>query len=363
MNNIKISAIIPCYNVSPFLERCLRSLLSQTFDPSGYEIILINDGSTDGTGAICDEYSQRYPFIKVVHKQNEGTSQARNDGIRQASGKYITFVDSDDWLEPECFETAYDTIEQYQAECVQFNCYIHQFGESDELMNGSETQIKVFEDAEIIKEFIFDRIGIGQERMYRWYRGEDTLSKKPGYIFGYLFLRSVIEESKLFFQPSMKLGEDGIFLIEFMMKCKKVVRIPDCFYHYELRRDGLFFTRMNNKKYIYTDKYCLLAQRERIRNIVINNMGIDVHPYYIGSHILSSFELCVKFGDALINYMFVHRYVCSDYVQESIRKIDVRHAPLKLKIPVLFLKLNLQFAFFMVIYILTKLRLTNKIKI
>ena len=98
----KISIIVPCYNVAPYLRRCVDSILNQTY--SNFELILVDDGSTDKTGVLCDELEQLDGRIKVVHKQNGGLSDARNAGIDIADGDFLAFVDGDDYLEINAYE-------------------------------------------------------------------------------------------------------------------------------------------------------------------------------------------------------------------------------------------------------------------
>lgn len=98
MNDL-ISVIVPVYNVEAYLRRCIDSILAQTY--VNLEIILVDDGSTDGCGAICDEYAEKDDRIKVIHKENGGLSDARNAGLNAFTGKYVTFIDSDDWIEKE----------------------------------------------------------------------------------------------------------------------------------------------------------------------------------------------------------------------------------------------------------------------
>ncbi len=95
----EFSLILPVYNVAPYLERCLLSILSQ--DLSGCEIILVDDGATDASPAICDDYASRYQEIKVIHQPNGGLASARNTGLQAASGRYVWFIDSDDWIVPD----------------------------------------------------------------------------------------------------------------------------------------------------------------------------------------------------------------------------------------------------------------------
>lgn len=95
----KISIIVPVYNSSKYLRSCIDSILKQSL--SDWELILVNDGSTDDSGEICDEYAVKYPAIRVIHKENAGVSEARNTGLVAATGEYVGFVDSDDTIRPE----------------------------------------------------------------------------------------------------------------------------------------------------------------------------------------------------------------------------------------------------------------------
>lgn len=106
----KISVIVPIYNVEQYLSRCVDSILAQTF--RNFELILVDDGSPDNCGAICDEYAKKYDFITVIHKENGGLSDARNHGIDIAKGEYLSFIDSDDWVTPDFLEKLYDAIVQ-----------------------------------------------------------------------------------------------------------------------------------------------------------------------------------------------------------------------------------------------------------
>lgn len=99
--DIKISVIIPVYNVEKYLRQCVDSIINQTY--KNIEIILIDDGSTDSCPVICDEYAVKDDRIKVIHKKNAGVSAARNDGLKEITGDYVTYVDSDDWLDLEAF--------------------------------------------------------------------------------------------------------------------------------------------------------------------------------------------------------------------------------------------------------------------
>lgn len=116
---MKVSVIVPIYNVEKYLKRCIDSILSQTF--TDFELILVDDGSPDKCGEICDVYARGDTRIKVLHLENGGVSNARNKALDVAQGKYITFCDGDDSWKPFLLEKAYNTMEEYGVDCVLYN--------------------------------------------------------------------------------------------------------------------------------------------------------------------------------------------------------------------------------------------------
>ncbi len=124
MRNPKISVIVPVYNVEKYLARCIDSLLAQSF--TDYELILVDDGATDSSGKICDDYAEKDPRIRVIHKENGGLSDARNKGTQEASGEYIIFIDSDDFIEENALELLLSLIMKNFADIAVggiYNCY------------------------------------------------------------------------------------------------------------------------------------------------------------------------------------------------------------------------------------------------
>lgn len=124
MEEGKISVIVPIYKVENYLNRCVESIRKQTY--RNLEIILVDDGSPDACGEMCDRYAQEDSRIRVIHKENGGLSDARNAGIEVATGEYIAFVDSDDWIDDKMYEVLYSTLLKYNAdiaECSYRNLY------------------------------------------------------------------------------------------------------------------------------------------------------------------------------------------------------------------------------------------------
>lgn len=133
MDNIKFSFIVPVYNVESYLERCLDSLLDQTYD--NFEIICVNDGSTDSSLKILNDYSAKYSKIHIVSQENKGLGEARNTGVKYVTGNYIWFIDSDDWIESKSLSLLTEFIQNNgEKDIVVFNCYhtpsIHQRGQT-----------------------------------------------------------------------------------------------------------------------------------------------------------------------------------------------------------------------------------------
>ena len=118
---LKLSIIVPVYNVEQYLPKCVDSLIDQDLSPEEYEIILVDDGSLDCCGRICDDYAERYANVKVFHRANGGLSAARNSGIEVAQGKYVQFVDSDDYLEPDVLRTLVQKMEDDRLDVLRFN--------------------------------------------------------------------------------------------------------------------------------------------------------------------------------------------------------------------------------------------------
>lgn len=141
-----VSIIVPIYNVEKYLEECIESIISQTY--KNIEIILVNDGSTDGSKKIVDEYASKYKFIKVIHKKNGGLSDARNCGIKNSNGEYICFVDSDDIVTNDYIETMYYNIKNYNT-CIAAcgMCNFYEDGKKQEICFKNIKQLYVGEDA------------------------------------------------------------------------------------------------------------------------------------------------------------------------------------------------------------------------
>lgn len=144
-----ISVIVPVYNSEKYLKRCIDSILNQTY--KAIELILVDDGSPDNCGKICDEYAKKDKRVRVIHKTNAGVSAARNSGLEIASGNYATFVDSDDYIEPEMYGNMMEKVHQYNCDVVMCDC-IKDFTDHSEIYTH-DIRVGFYDKEQLVNEY------------------------------------------------------------------------------------------------------------------------------------------------------------------------------------------------------------------
>lgn len=215
----KVSVIIPVYNVEKFLNRCVDSVLNQTL--SDIEVILVDDGSPDHSPAICDEYASLDQRVKVIHKPNGGLASARNAGMKIASGKYMFFVDSDDWLELNGLELLYDLALKYKVDFVRYRAIRSNW---PGLPYDSPCML---EEAREIDGGYYDKAKI-INNIYPKMICTSSITMGPIVgAWGSLYNRDFLLANNLFFDESIKFSEDMIF-------SAKVVYYANSFYYHDL---------------------------------------------------------------------------------------------------------------------------------
>lgn len=216
-----ISVIIPVYNVEKYLNQCVESVLNQTY--SNIEVILVNDGSTDFSGKICDQYAEMDERVKVCHQENCGVSKARNKGIQMATGTWITFLDSDDYLENELYMDCLKWVERCDIDLVEFGFKF--VDTSGRIMRKSCHNIpkETFLDKEYLKKHIIPQL-IHVEKQNENFIGAWITNK--------LFRAKIIQDNNIWFNEEIFLWEDGIFTIEFMNYVTGMVAMEKSYYNY-----------------------------------------------------------------------------------------------------------------------------------
>lgn len=215
----EISIIVPVYKVEKYLNKCISSILSQTF--KDFELILVDDGSPDKCGEICDEYAKKDKRILVIHSQNKGAANARNLGLNTARGKYIGFVDSDDFIDSKMYEKLYKIIITENSDIV-FSKIIY-FENENKLVNVEEaiTEGKI---VDIKKQLIAPIIGNRLDKYNDRRIGSN--------IFRCLFKKEIIIDNKIRLKEGLLYGEDTLFIIEYLNKCNTAYVINDYLYYY-----------------------------------------------------------------------------------------------------------------------------------
>ena len=227
-----ISIIVPVYNAEETLNRCIDSIINQTY--TNWEILLINDGSNDNSGNICDEYVTRDKRIKVFHKNNEGASSARNLGLDNVSGDWITFCDSDDFVYPEWLNNYVENIsDDIELICQGFEC--------DKILIDELKDTRIF--------------GLN----YKGDVKEGVLQLNKIYSLGYtvvkLFRRNIIESNKLRFDVSYNYWEDQEFCFKYFSCIKNIVCTDKVGYFYFLPNWKQKYHNKNNMFYLYKSLY------------------------------------------------------------------------------------------------------------
>lgn len=239
-----ISVIVPVYNAEKYLQKCLDSILEQTYQ--NLEIIIINDGSTDNSGQICQEYEKQDDRIIYIEKENSGVSDTRNAGMNRMTGTYITFVDSDDWLEPNYVKFLYEKLIEHQADIVVGN--YTSFNESNSVFyfhTSADYYEKVYDNKSIIPCL---------------YDAKELLKSALIVPWGKIYKKEIIANFRF---PIDRIGEDALFNLKALLDSKKVVYVNKSAYIYRVREGSLSNTWsdkwIRDAIYIIEERLSLLA--------------------------------------------------------------------------------------------------------
>lgn len=235
-NKPLISVIVPIYKVENYLNCCINSIINQTY--KNLEIILIDDGSPDNCGKICDDFKKEDIRIKVIHEKNNGIGSARNKGLNICNGEYISFVDSDDYIMPNLIESLYDEI----YDCDYVSC-----GYTRVDSKGNQENIFSPKDKIILT---------GKDALYKHYSTDNTIENiNCIYVWGKLFRRTIWDELRF---PEGILFEDIYIMPQILLKCNKVKFINYAGYYYR-KVEGSITNNQNpeHKKKAYIDSFTI----------------------------------------------------------------------------------------------------------
>lgn len=284
-----LSVIVPVYNVEEYLVKCVDSILNQTYQ--NLEVILVNDGSTDGSDGICDAFAQKDSRIRVIHKENGGLSSARNAGMDAAVGEYISFIDSDDWIEQDSYEHLLGLMEKYQVKLVcGGNWDVN--GATGEKTLGICPKEEALVTAE---EFV--------GRMFLWDGCDSSVCDK-------IFHRSLLESFRF---PEGQVSEDVAITYKIVLGAERAVLSPYPFYNYYHRVGSI------SRAVEITDKFFHFSRHTEVIHSYIREYHPTIEPQarYLRVRALSHILLNLEQAEEKVRRQFFAEY---RYARKELRK-------------------------------------------
>lgn len=344
--NEKISIIIPCYNTERFLPKCLDSIVNQTY--RNLEIICIIDGSPDSSLTICNQYAEKDKRIVVINQDNQGSSGARNTGLKRATGKYVMFVDSDDWLELSTCEQAISKIEEYGCDLV-FWPYVRE-------LSSCQKEKKFFGEANIY--FDSDACKKLHRRIFGLY-GEELANPENADAFvtacGKLYKAEMIKN--ISFVDIKKIGssEDTLFNCCALTQMNSAYYIPECLYHYRKYNEGSI--TKNYRPNLFEQWNCLFNEMFNIIdsnnlesefNIALNNR-IALSIIGLGLNELSNPN------GTFVKIKKIKTIISSAQYKKVYKSLVLKYFPIHWKIFFLFAKMNFSTGLYVLLVIMKKM--------
>ena len=343
-----ISIIIPVYNTEKYLKRCLESVINQTY--SDLQIICIDDGSTDGSIDILEEYSQKDKRIQVVRKENSGISETRNAGHSYVSGEYIMYLDSDDWLDENACESAINSAEKEKADVIFWN-YVREFNEisKPQYIYGKESF--VFRDEKQLRDL--------HRRFFGLYGSELKNPEKLDSIvtvWGTLYRSDIILKRGIKFVDTSKVGvEDLLFNIHFFDYVKKAVYLGECFNHYRKTNEVSF-----TKKYKSDFSQRLATLYKCMEEYIQNNRCEDTYRQALYNRICINIigkGMNILRADKKTNKLrLVKEEISSVSYRCAIKKLTLKYFPIHWKIFFGFAKCNCALGVYIMLKIINVLK-------
>ena len=274
----KVSIVVPCWGVEKYLDKCVESLVNQTL--KDIEIILVDDESPDRVPQMCDDWAKRDSRIKVIHKKNGGLGFARNSGLKAATGKYVTFCDSDDWLELETYETTYNKAVEKDLDICWFQCYRVK-------SDGTKTPRDIvptefFIGKKQIDWFYLDVIGTNPKDPKSRNRNISSCMA--------LFKRETIIKSEVLFKSERVIAsEDFVFMLDFLPNVNKIGVLSNLFYNYRITEGSISQSFPESK---YQRIMNMLDYLKSKCNHMFEPKDYKIHYY---SRLMVAFKTMLKF--------------------------------------------------------------------
>lgn len=353
-NNPIVSIIIPVYNVEHFLPQCLDSLLCQTL--KDIEIICVNDGSTDNSLEVLNEYAPRDERIIVLEQSNAGVSVARNNALKYVKGEYYMFLDSDDWLEQDTCEVAYNAAKQKDADCLMFS-YVKEFGDHSVVNHIFEKEFIIWEGEEVKKNFhrrLFGPIG-------------DELSRPQDMDIIVTPCMQLFKTEKFVNVPFVDIREvgtfeDGLYQMDIYADCNRFIYIDKPFYHYRKTNSTSITTKYKPDllektlhRYDIMDGYIVKYNlgdeyRQALQNrVAIGTLGLGLNEIKAPNVIKHNI-----FGDGMVKILNNER------MRNAVLSLNIKEMPFAWRVFYCLAKWRMSFSLSLMLIIIEFIRIRKK---
>lgn len=328
----KASVIVPCWNVEKWVEDAVNSVLRSTFPD--FEVIAVDDGSTDGTGAVLERLAAADGRVRVVHQANCGPSAARNNGLDAARGEYVFFLDGDDTFEPEFLSLGVGEMSATGADWCIFPMHITECGASESREEPLRADYHSETPADIRARLIPRFIGFSMDHVHQWYGGTPLFDNRElGSACRCVYRRALIERYHVRFNENIFLYEDAMFNCDYLLRAQKTTCRPEPVYNYVLHTGGLIANR-NRALRVFQNKVTLLRARQALNEREGGSLG----EQYAASCVLALLEMFALLRNLRIGWTEGRRIV-RDYASDPEVRAAVRAFPLSWRHPVLALAL------------------------
>ena len=345
----KVTVIIPVYNTKAYLTQCVSSVMEQTYPD--LEILLIDDGSTDGSGPLCDSLAKQDERVRVIHKQNGGLASARNCGLAECSGDYIMFLDSDDWLDSSAIGELVHHAECHDADVVRFN-YVREFAGKQIPKRNTFLEERVYrgEECTMLRRQILGLTGTELRHP------ESTRFLASCWLN--VYRRDLLKENEIKFHSLGEIGafEDGLFNFSVFFYVKKFVFLDRPYYHYRKTNAGSLTA---NYKYNYMDRQLRLF--EILRSTIENEGSWSFYREAFHSHILySTMEISLNAmrnnASLAARYHEIKKVLKHPVFMEAYRDFCLNNMPLKWKVYYFCIKHSMVLPTYLITTIIMKLK-------